>query len=185
MALLDALLTQPVTEHVGEFYQAHDARMIPGTIAAPRPPFVVAANGPRALALAARYGQGWVTYGPSFDTDGDDIADRRAAQEQWWTGLEGLVAQFDAAEAAAGRTGADRARRYLSLDGAPMFSLLSVDLAVEGVERAAALGFTDVVVHWPRAEGSTPGPCPRSSSSPSGSRVCRRCRSRVAEAAAR
>ncbi|WP_449385871.1 LLM class flavin-dependent oxidoreductase [Cellulomonas soli] len=160
VALLDALLTQPVTEHVGEFYQAHDARMIPGTIAAPRPPFVVAANGPRALALAARYGQGWVTYGPSFDTDGDDIADRRAAQEQWWTGLEGLVAQFDAAEAAAGRTGADRARRYLSLDGAPMFSLLSVDLAVEGVERAAALGFTDVVVHWPRAEGVYAGSVP-------------------------
>ena len=24
---------------------------------------------------------------------------------------------------------------------------------LEGVERAAALGFTDVVVHWPRAEG--------------------------------
>ncbi|MGN8244720.1 LLM class flavin-dependent oxidoreductase [Cellulomonas soli] len=153
VALLDALLTRPVTEHTGEFYQAHDARMIPGTIARPRPPFVVAANGPRALALAARYGQGWVTYGPSFDSDGDDIADRSAAQQRWWADLEGLVAQFDAAEAAAGRTGQDRARRYLSLDGAPIFSLASVELAVEGVERAAALGFTDVVVHWPRAEG--------------------------------
>ncbi|NYI58296.1 LLM class flavin-dependent oxidoreductase [Cellulomonas soli] len=158
VALLDELLTQPVTEHDGEFYEAHAARMIPGTIARPRPSFVVAANGPRALALAARYGQGWVTYGPSFDSDGDDIADRAAAQERWWSDLEGLVAQFDAAEAAAGRTGESRARRYLSLDGAPLFSLTSVDVAVEGVERAAALGFTDVVVHWPRLEGVYAGP---------------------------
>ena len=26
-------------------------------------------------------------------------------------------------------------------------------MVTEGIERAAALGFTDVVVHWPRAEG--------------------------------
>jgi len=56
--LLDRLLTEPVTEHAGEFYQAHGARMIPGCVQRPRVPFVVAANGPRAMALAARYGQG-------------------------------------------------------------------------------------------------------------------------------
>ena len=61
--LLDALLTRDATEHTGEFYEAHDARMIPGTIARPRTPFVVAAAGPRTMALAARFGQGWVTSG--------------------------------------------------------------------------------------------------------------------------
>jgi endonuclease IV len=42
---------------------------------------------------------------------------------------------------------------YLNLDGAPLYSLGSADLLVEGVERAAALGFGDVVVHWPREHG--------------------------------
>lgn len=158
VVLLDRLLRESVTEHVGEFYEVHEARMIPGTLARPRPPFVVAANGPRALALAARYGQGWVTYGPSFDTDDDEVGDRHAAQERWWTDLAGLVARFDEAEAAAGRTGEDRPRRYLSLDGAPIFSLTSAELAAEGIERAAALGFTDVVVHWPRTSGVYAGP---------------------------
>ena len=95
-----------------------------------------------------------------------------AAQERWWTRPgDGLVAQFDGAEAARRPAGAPALRRYLSLDGAPVFSLTSVDVVVEGVERAAALGFTDVVVHWPRAEGVYAGPERRSRSSPHGSRA--------------
>jgi len=142
--VLDALLTQPVTEHAGEFYQAHAARMVPGTLARPRPPFVVAANGPRAMALAARHGQGWATYGPGTGVGDGDAG---AAQEAWWDGLADMVDTFDAVPGAAG------VGRWLSLDGAPRFSLTSAALAVEGVERAAALGFGDVVLHWPRAAG--------------------------------
>ncbi|MBO0923349.1 LLM class flavin-dependent oxidoreductase [Cellulomonas sp. zg-ZUI199] len=143
--LLDALLTQPVTEHSGEFYTAQAARMVPGTLARPRTPFVVAANGPRAMALAARYGQGWATYGPG--TGVGDGVDAATAQETWWDGLAGMADAFD-------QVAGDRpVGRWLSLDGAPRFSLTSAALAVEGVERAAALGFGDVVVHWPRASG--------------------------------
>lgn len=144
--LLDQLLTHPVTDHAGRWYAAHDARMVPGTIARPRPPFVVAANGPRTMALAARFGQGWTTYGPV-------PPDERtaSAQDQWWAGLAELAVQYDEIEALAGRR--EPARRYLSIDGAPVFSLESVDTAVEGVHRAAELGFTDVVLHRPRADG--------------------------------
>lgn len=146
VGLLDRLLTQPVTDHAGRWYAANDARMVPGTIARPRPPFVVAANGPRTMALAARFGQGWTTYGPV-------PPDERtaAAQDQWWAGLAELVAAYDEIEAGAGRH--EPARRYLSIDGAPVFSLESVETAVEGVHRAAELGFTDVVLHRPRADG--------------------------------
>ncbi|HEY0216050.1 MAG TPA: LLM class flavin-dependent oxidoreductase [Cellulomonas sp.] len=147
--LLDRLLTQPVTDHEGEFYQAHGARMVPGTIARPRPPFVVAANGPRTMALAARFGQGWVTYGPTFDPGGADAVSRSAAQEKWWVGLAEMVARLREVSEPFGRT----PDMYLNLDGAPLYSLGSADLLVEGVERAAALGFGDVVTHWPRAEG--------------------------------
>lgn len=145
--LLDALLTAPVTDHAGQWYTAHDARMLPGCVQQPRVPFVVAANGPRAQRLAARFGQGWGTYGPLLA----DPADPQA-WEQWWSGLADLVRGFEAAAVAVGRDPA-AVDRYLSLDGAPVFSLTSLDVLAEGVERAAGLGFTDVVVHWPRAEG--------------------------------
>ena len=147
---LDELLTHPVTEREGPRYAAHGARMVPGTLARPRTPFVVAANGPRAMALAARYGQGWATYGPVVPPDEGPTA---AAQERWWAGLAELSATFDEVEAAAGRTGEDRLRRYLNVDAAPVFSLVSVDVAVEGIARAASLGFDEVVVHRPRAAG--------------------------------
>ncbi len=151
VGLLDTLLTQPVTEHAGEFYTAHDARMVPGTIARPRTPFVVAAAGPRTMRLAARYGQGWVTYGASYATE--DLDDEPTkAQERWWAALAEQVAAFDEIEREH-RPGGQPLRRYLSLDGAPVYSLTSPDLAVEGVERAEALGFSDVVIHWPRREG--------------------------------
>ena len=50
VGVLDQLLTHPVTNHTGDWYAANDARMVPGTIARPRTPFVVAANGPRTMA---------------------------------------------------------------------------------------------------------------------------------------
>ena len=103
----------------------------------PRPPFVIAANGPRALRLAAARGQGWVTYGKGGDT-----------LEAWWTGVRELGERLDAAEAAAGR--AVPLDRYLSLDGSPQFSLESVGVFEDMVGRAAELGFSDVVTHWPR-----------------------------------
>lgn len=167
--LLDRLLTQPVTDHAGEFYVADAARMIPGTLARPRTPFVVAANGPRAMAVAARHGQGWATFGPTFEPGELDGATPAQAQERWWEGLAALTDVFDGVLAAtppSGSTVGDGAgagavqgaprqplRRYLSIDGAPVFALESVDVLVEGVERAAALGYTDLVLHWPRAEG--------------------------------
>ncbi len=145
--LLDELLTHPVTERAGEHYEAHGARMIPGCVQQPRVPFVVAANGPRAMRVAARHGQGWATYGPPS-------GDGPVAQEwdAWWTGLGALVARFDEVARDAGRdpAGIDR---YLNVDAAPRLALESVDVFEESVGRARELGFTDVVVHWPRREG--------------------------------
>ena len=146
--LLDALLTAPVTDRSGVHFEAHGARMIPGCVQEPRVPFVVAANGPKAMRVAARHGQGWATVGPPVD--GDLTHDR--AVEQWWARMSGLVERFEAAAREAGRdpSGIDR---YLNLDAGPEYSLESVAAFTEGVERAAAAGFTDVVVHWPRAHG--------------------------------
>ncbi|SEP64298.1 Luciferase-like monooxygenase [Lentzea xinjiangensis] len=138
--LLDRLLVQDRTTWHGEFYSAEEARSAPGCVQRPRVPFVVAANGPKAMAVAARFGQGWVTTGPSTED-----------HEAWWRGVAELSERFTETLATQGRT--TRVSRYLNLDSAPVYSLSSVECFVDAVGRAAELGFTDVVAHWPRHDG--------------------------------
>jgi alkanesulfonate monooxygenase SsuD/methylene tetrahydromethanopterin reductase-like flavin-dependent oxidoreductase (luciferase family) len=140
--LLDAILTGDRVTFNGRYYHAVDARSTPGCVQRPRVPFVVAGNGPRSIALAARYGQGWVTTGTGRD-DGLDA---------WWRSVADLAGRFTDALAAAGRDPSS-VDRYLSLDAAPVFSLSSVEYFADATARAGELGFTDVVTHWPRSEG--------------------------------
>lgn len=137
---LDRLATEDHVDLDGRFYRTHDARTLPGFVARPRLPFVVAANGPRSLRLAARLGQGWVTFGAGGDTE-----------EEWWTGLARLSATLTELEQETGREAP--LDRYLSIDGGPLYSLLSAELFTDLVGRARELGFTDVITHWPCAEG--------------------------------
>ncbi|MGC5027777.1 LLM class flavin-dependent oxidoreductase [Tsukamurella sp. DT100] len=122
----------------GPLYRAVDARMVGEPAQAPRMPFVLAANGPKGLRLVAEQGQGWVTTGP--DGDGGDA---------WWSRVAGLSKRLDDALDAAGR---DRGTvdRYLSIDSGGTYSLSSTGAADDAVGRAAELGFTDVILHWPR-----------------------------------
>jgi len=140
LELLGLILTSPRTTWQGSYFSAVDARSIPGPVQRPRPPFVVAAGGPRALRLAARYGDGWVTTGAR-------TPDSEAA---WWQSVATASTAFTEALAAAGRSG-DDVDRYLSLDSSPVFSMSSADAFVDAAGRARELGFTDVVAHWPRA----------------------------------
>ncbi|MGW5670345.1 LLM class flavin-dependent oxidoreductase [Micromonospora sp. NPDC003776] len=137
--LLDLILREDGTTWRGEWFAAVDARNNPGCVQQPRVPFVVAANGPRSMRLVARYGQGWVTTG----LGGDDL-------EGWWTTVADLAGRMDETLEKAGRDPATL-DRYLSLDSAPVFSLSGAGFFAEQVARAARLGFTDVVTHWPRA----------------------------------
>lgn len=137
--LLDMLLRIDRVTWRGRYYTAVDARNLPGCVQQPRVPFVVAANGPRGQALAARYGQGWVTTGP----DTDDVA-------AWWRAVAAANERFTEAVAAAGRDPAT-VDRYLSVDASGVYSLSSVTAFTDAVGRAAEAGFTDVLVHWPRA----------------------------------
>ena len=137
--VLDRVLTLPATDHDGRFYTAVDARTLLPCVQAPRLPFVIAANGPRTMRLAARYGEGWATTGAT---------PRGASDAEWWAGVAGLAARFEEVLAGSGRDPASM-RRMLSVDAAATFSLVSAAHFVDVAGRAAALGFTDVVVHWP------------------------------------
>ena len=138
--LLDLLLTHPVTSWRGSYYEAVDARMRPGCVQRPRLPFVIAAGGPRSLRIAARFGQGWATTGREGDVD-----------TPWWDGVAQLSRRMDDVLAETGRDTATLGR-YLSVDGGG-YALSSRDAFADAVGRARDLGFTDVVTHWPRAEG--------------------------------
>jgi alkanesulfonate monooxygenase SsuD/methylene tetrahydromethanopterin reductase-like flavin-dependent oxidoreductase (luciferase family) len=140
LELLDTLLRTGRVTWSGDWFRAVDARSTPGPVQQPRPPFVVAANGPRALGLAARYGDGWVTTGAEGTGD----------EQAWWASVAAAAERFAEALAAAGRPGGS-VDRYLTLDSSPVFSMSSTDAFTDAVGRAAALGFTDVVTHWPRA----------------------------------
>jgi alkanesulfonate monooxygenase SsuD/methylene tetrahydromethanopterin reductase-like flavin-dependent oxidoreductase (luciferase family) len=143
--LLDRLLTQDHVSHVGTHFSAVDARTRPGPVQQPRIPFVMAANGPRSLRLAVEYGAGWVTTGPRVET-----------LDQWWAALVVLGGRLDEALAAAGRD-PGTLERHLNLDSSPQFALSGVGLFEEMAGRAAELGFTDLISHWPRPDGPYAG----------------------------
>lgn len=124
----------------GDWFTADAARMVGRPAREPRMPLLVAGNGPRAIRYAADVGDGWITTGGLEDD-----------REEWWRGVADLAARFDDATVASG--GADAPRRVLSLDGGSGYSLASASVYEDEVARAAALGFTDVVAHWPRTDG--------------------------------
>lgn len=141
-ALLDRLLREDHVDHEGAFYATRDARTLPEPVR-DRVPLVVAANGPRGIRLAARHGDAWATYGGRGDT-----------LEEWFAHVATLARLADDAAAEAGRGPLDR---YLLLDSSPRYALESVGLYAEMAGRAAGLGFTDVVTHWPRPDSPYAG----------------------------
>ena len=140
---LDLLLTQPSTTYDGAWFRSVEARMVPGCVQKPRLPFVIAANGPRAMRVVARHGQAWATTGLTPSEDGPD---------RWWATLPDAVGRLDDALVAAGREPGD-VERYLSVDASGAFALDSVEQLRDVLGRADQLGFAEVVVHWPRPDG--------------------------------
>ncbi|MCU1446872.1 LLM class flavin-dependent oxidoreductase [Cryobacterium sp.] len=125
----------------GDWFTAVDARMVGRPAQRPRLPFVIAANGPKGLKLVAEHAAGWVTTG----ADG-------AVGEEWWSKVTALVHRLEDTLAESGRD-PGTLDRHLSLDSGGAYSLQSLGAFDDAVGRAADLGFTDVISHWPRADG--------------------------------
>jgi alkanesulfonate monooxygenase SsuD/methylene tetrahydromethanopterin reductase-like flavin-dependent oxidoreductase (luciferase family) len=129
VALLDGLLTQPSFSYAGRHYAAREARGYPGCVQRPRIPFAIAATGSRGLRLAARFGAAWICVDGRGDA-GD------------------LLRRLDDACAEAGRDPASLSR--LALLGFREQPLASLEAFRDARGRHAELGFSDLVVHWPR-----------------------------------
>jgi alkanesulfonate monooxygenase SsuD/methylene tetrahydromethanopterin reductase-like flavin-dependent oxidoreductase (luciferase family) len=147
LELLDTLLTQPVTTFAGQYYSAHGATMTPGCTQQPRVPFTVAAAGPRSLTLVAKYGQRWVTLGPT------DAGPKDAARMVGAVRVQGQ--ELEAACAAVGRDPASIGRVLLTTTTGPDIPSLAAfeDLAGAYDE----LGFEEIVLHHPRQTGPYAG----------------------------
>ena len=141
LGLLDTLLRRPVTTVRGERFTAVDAHQLPGSVQTPRMPFTIAGTGPRSLALVARHGQAWVTYGPYGP---------QVEPQQWFAALETQSRQLD--QALDDRPPAEL-RRIVHFGLDERWPFESPDRYADTLGRLAELGFTEVSVHWPRPDG--------------------------------
>jgi alkanesulfonate monooxygenase SsuD/methylene tetrahydromethanopterin reductase-like flavin-dependent oxidoreductase (luciferase family) len=141
--LTDLLLREPETTYVGSFYSVREARTYPGCVQTPRVPIAIAASGRTGMRLAARFAKTWVTTGNRTRPGPVDTAQ----------GTRDVRDQIDRLEEACIESGREPATlSRLVLTGPTLTSGLgSVDEFEDTVGRYAAIGVTDLVVHWPRA----------------------------------
>ncbi|NSC25606.1 LLM class flavin-dependent oxidoreductase [Streptomyces albus subsp. chlorinus] len=142
--LLDAVLVRGDVDETSAWYTASGVTFHPRAGDGRRLPFAVAATGPRGMALAARFGQIWITSGPPADFG------TRPLREV----MPVLRKQLRGVEAACEHEGRDPGtlRRLFVADasaGGITGSLGAYEDAAGELEEA---GFTDLVVHWPRPE---------------------------------
>ncbi|MBM0230758.1 LLM class flavin-dependent oxidoreductase [Micromonospora sp. STR1_7] len=142
--LTDRLLRSPTTSYEGRYFSAHEVRMYPGCVQRPRLPFAVAATGPRGMRVAAEHGDLWVTAGEAGNFE-------RQPYEQLVPLFRKQTAALGRACEAAGRDPASIGRVLLTggmVDG----TVESADSFFHAADLYAEIGFTDMVVHWPREE---------------------------------
>jgi alkanesulfonate monooxygenase SsuD/methylene tetrahydromethanopterin reductase-like flavin-dependent oxidoreductase (luciferase family) len=143
VTVLDALLREPAVSHRGAHYTVDDARMIPGCVQQPRVPLALAAGGSRTMAVAARLADMWITHAGTLGA----VADPAQLDAKLRAQSDTLARACEAAD----RDPASLDRCYMA-GFEPERPLRSTDAFVAFVDRLRTFGFTDVVVHHPRAD---------------------------------
>lgn len=128
------------TDWEGTTLSFHGLQTTAAPEGASRPELLLAAHGPRALALAAARADTWNTYGGPGSTALDP--------EEYWDLLARQADGFARACADAGRT-PGAVRRSLLLGFGQVRPTAGVDAYLAAVERAEALGFDELVVYAP------------------------------------
>lgn len=145
VAISDEMLRNSTTTYDGDYFSAVDAKMVPGCVQRPRVPFAIAAAGLGSMRLAAQYGQWWMTIGDANQPGG-------STEEELWKLLARQLTWLSTACEKAGRDFSEIGRLvHVSRIATSPYS--SPDRFVHIVGRCRELGFTDVVVNYPRAEG--------------------------------
>jgi alkanesulfonate monooxygenase SsuD/methylene tetrahydromethanopterin reductase-like flavin-dependent oxidoreductase (luciferase family) len=135
--LVDLLLRQEVTSYNGTYYRCAEAEIIPGPVQRPRPPITIAAHGPKMLAIAARFADGWSSWGGyGVETEADFYA--VTAQR---------CGQFD--ELVDGQGHDPRSIRHSLVCFPPLTPWESPDYFTDMVGRFTSFGIDEFVLYWP------------------------------------
>jgi alkanesulfonate monooxygenase SsuD/methylene tetrahydromethanopterin reductase-like flavin-dependent oxidoreductase (luciferase family) len=135
--VVDLLLRQEVTTFAGVYYNCEAAETIPLPLQQPRPPITVAAHGRKMLRIAARFADGWSSwggYGVETEKDFYEITARRCAQ-------------FDQLATELGRD-PHQIRHSLGCFP-PLTSWESTEYFTDMVGRFRAVGIDEFVLYWP------------------------------------
>ena len=141
--IVDSILVEEVTSFSGRYYQVSGAESHPRPVQRPRPPIMVGALGPRMIRRAARYADIWnsLSFSDDFDVQLAETAER--------------VDRMRHECATAGRDAGDVRFSYTIFDaearpkGGRIRYYESEDLFVELVERAIALGMSEISLYYP------------------------------------
>jgi len=137
--LVDLLLRQPVTDYQGRFYNCAGAETIPAPVQQPRPPITIAAHGPRMLRIAARYGDGWSSWG------GYEVQ----TEQDFYTLTADRARRFDDLCADFGRD--PTTIRHSVVCFPPLTPWQSVGYFTDMVGRFRQIGIDEFVLYWPQA----------------------------------
>ena len=147
LEVLDRMLRGETLTFEGLHYHAAGALVVP-SIQQPRPPFVIAAQGPRGLGLVARYAETWNTLGgqPMRSEAPDPVTLAEAVAK-----ARTQIALLDQACEAIGRD-PRTVRRSVLAYRTQVFG--STGAFEDYAGRYAELGFDDCVVYWPADPGT-------------------------------
>ena len=135
--LVDLLLRQQVTSYDGVYYRCAEAEVIPGSVQQLRPPITIAAHGPRMLAIAARFGDGWSSWGGyGVETEAD-----------YYKVTAERCERFDELVARQGRD--PETLRHSLVCFPPLTPWESPGYFTDMVGRFRAFGIDEFVLYWP------------------------------------
>ncbi|MEA5360280.1 LLM class flavin-dependent oxidoreductase [Amycolatopsis sp., V23-08] len=145
VTVADRVLRERPCTVTGPWYSAVDVLLAPGCVQRPRTPFAVAAAGPKGMRVAVEFADTWVTIGATGTPGGLPEPEAFDRLRRQLDRLDGLCAE-------AGRA-PDGLARLVNLSRVAEDPYSSAQRLVDLVGRCAELGFTDVVLAWPRADG--------------------------------
>jgi alkanesulfonate monooxygenase SsuD/methylene tetrahydromethanopterin reductase-like flavin-dependent oxidoreductase (luciferase family) len=135
--VIDQLLTHEITDFEGKYYTCRGAESIPLPAQKPRPPLTIAAHGPKMLAIAARYADGWSSWG-GYDVSSEEDFFRITAER---------CRRFDDLCVAADRH--PEAIRHSVVCFPPLTPWESTGYFQHMVGRMRDAGIDEFVLYWP------------------------------------
>ncbi len=135
------LLERGRCDHRGRHFTAVTSGVEPTHVVDGRAPIVLAANGPRAMSLAADQAAGWVT-------DGEYWAHKDPSPSHFRARARRLIEEFKGQCERQGRP-MHELRRYLLLGPGPEPVFSQPGALLDAAHAYADMGYTDLVVHHP------------------------------------